>query len=126
MGFCFGLVIIGHKGRLGAASIPFRCLPLGPLYGAVGLIPEDEFPFISVSSTFFVRTNALPAMGTLLVTLPKIRKRVRLALPARERRKESAEPTRRFTARQFAQLLETLVRPLESILRVVISVPFMK
>jgi hypothetical protein len=89
------------------------------------LIPEDEFPFISVSRTFLVQTNALSTMGTLLVTLPKIIKRVRLALPAREGRKERAEPTRRFTARQFAQFLETLVRPLESILRVVISVPFM-
>jgi hypothetical protein len=47
----------------------FHLLFLGPLDGVVGLVAEDEFPFISVSSALFVRANALSTTWKLLVTL---------------------------------------------------------
>jgi hypothetical protein len=54
------------RGRL------FGCFLLRQLDSMVCLVTEDQIPFISVSSTFFARADALSTLRTLLVALDSL------------------------------------------------------
>jgi hypothetical protein len=42
---------------------------LEPLYGIIGLVAEDQLPFIAVSWAFFAFANTLSTVRKLLITL---------------------------------------------------------